>query len=483
MQNNNEQEQWKTATGKKKKGKQFKAIKRSKKIGFGEVKNTNPFDNPILQEVTNPLMEDSKKFTKKKHTLLVRNFGDTLSRKDLKEHFSQFSEVKKLKIFNKDDEEKTYALLAFKKRKDVMWILKNPTTHCIKDISLECRLAIEEDEYDSIKKRQQDALFTIFLNKVPGGIEETELSDYFCKYGDIKSVCLINKNKTEDTDKKFGFVLFQKVESVKLALAQKSHTIKNLAISCTRYWPKEKNVKSVIINKKGLIMKEAEEERSAPPKPKEPESVVEVEEVEEEEVSKGKRVFAPVEEKTEVKVKPCIVWIEGTTEKKFRFIGILNICGKLCERHKKLLKLESGERLTLLRLNKPNGEPLPPMLEAEMAPPDYLYQDPYYEHHPSYDPNYPGYHESYPPQAYPGEYYPDPYGHPEAHYQAYGDYPQPAYPQQPPAPEYPDPYYQQPYGEQLPQAGYSGYPQEPHHWPQHSIGNFQPYGREEYIYS
>lgn len=493
MQKNNEQDQWKTATGKKKKGKQFKATK-SKKLGFGGVKNINPFDNPILQEVTNPFVEDSKKFTKKKHTLLVRNFGDKLTRKDLKEHFSQFSEVKKLKIFNKDEEEKAYALLAFKKRKDVMWILKNPTTHCVNGTELECRLAIEEDEYESIKKRQQDSLFTIFLNKVPGGIDETELSDYFSKYGEIKSVCLINKNKIEDTDKKFGFVLFEKVECVKLALAQKSHTIKNLAISCTRYWPKEKNVKSVIINKKGKIMKEAEEEKKILPA-KEPEKEIEVEEKEEEEVSKGKRVFAPVEEKTEVKVKPCIVWIEGSTEKKFRIIGILNICEKLYDRHKKLLKLPSGERLTLLRLNKQDlntaDAGLAQVIQTETGlapgniPPEYLYHDPYYaQAYPGQEPVYPGYHEGYP--QHPPEYYqePYPYAYPESHLQGYSDYPPPYH--QEPAPGYSqDPYYHQAaYGDIPPQGGYSGYPQEPpRHWPQHSIGNFESYGREGYIYS
>lgn len=462
---------WKTATGKKKKGKQFKEFSKNKNISnFREKDNSNPFE---LDGNFNPFADESKKFTKKKHTLLVRNFDEaSITKKMLKDHFSQFSEIKKIKTFNKEkknpnkeeknseeesEEEKpkdpskrVYALLAFKKRKDVMWILKNVNTHSIGDVDLECRLAIEEDEYENIKKRQEDALYTVFLSKVPNNIDENDLSDYFSKFGEIRSTCLINKNKTENENsiKKFGFVLFEEVESVKLTLAQKNHSINNESINCSRYWPKEKNVKSVVINSKGKIVREAEESRKESENLREEEDYEEEEEdnePEERKVSKG-RIFVPVNnedtderggdglrgeegerrdgegglpEEGENNLNnpnnkednlPNIVWVEGLKERMFRFIGILNICEKLRTRHKKMLKLPSGERLSLLRLNKPEED-------LQGYPEGYFggYEEDYYQNEHLYNPDY--YRESYPP---PEDYY------------AYNDYDYRTQPQYPP---------------------------------------------------
>lgn len=442
-----------TAKSKKKKGKQFKSIFKQNKTGFqNEQRNKNPFENAFLEatgETDN--LGNSKKFTKKKHTLLVRKLPASITKKELKDHFCQFFEIKKLKIFNKNSEEKMYALLAFKKRKDVMWILKNPNTHTLGDTELECRLAIEEDEYDSIQKRQQDALFTIFLNKVPKSASEQDLTDYFSKFGDIKSVCLINKNKVDSNEKKFGFVLFEVVESVKLALAQKSHSINNQSLSCTRYWPKERNVKSVIISKKGMIIKEAEDDKDRErEREKEIEMEEEVEEIEQEEdeveVEKGKRIFTPVEQKTEAKIVPSIVWILGNTERKFRFIGILNICEKLKTRHKKMLKLPNEERLPLLRLNKPHVEEEHPGFE---------------EYHPDVHPDVYQHHVDHYDHVYDQHYHEDPYYQNEAYYQEAGfthDYDHGV----PPMAEYHDPYHghQDPnwhyHQQQQPGVGYAG---------------------------
>lgn len=73
----------------------------------------------------------------------------------------------------------------------------------------------------------QDTKTRLSLGQLPPQIEERDLREYFCKYGELTEVGI-------SKDSRLGYVEFKQEHWAQVALSAGSHFVKGVTITCTK---------------------------------------------------------------------------------------------------------------------------------------------------------------------------------------------------------------------------------------------------------
>lgn len=181
----------------------------------------------------------------KHHKMFIGGLAKWITENDLKEYFSEFARIKKVKILKdpKTGLSKGFGFIFFKTYSGLETVICHPERHTIKGRVVDCQealgLAKERDQkkYTEMNKRR------VFIGNVSKEINNKDLTEYFSKFGEVKSAYLLKDYKI-DENRRYGFVVFKDIPPAIEVTKFREHIIKGNKCFCEAYKTKEETMKT-----------------------------------------------------------------------------------------------------------------------------------------------------------------------------------------------------------------------------------------------
>lgn len=188
--------------------------------------------------------ESSTKTSSIQYKMFVGGLAKWITEEDLNEYFSKYGKVKKVKILKERNSgnSKGFGFVFFKFREGLRSTLDFPKKHVIKGRIVDCQealgLACERDQ----KKYSQMNRRRVFIGNVSKAANDSDLTEYFSKFGKLKSAYLL-KDYKENYTRRYGFVVFQDIAPATEVVRIREHLIKGKIAICEEYKSKNETMK------------------------------------------------------------------------------------------------------------------------------------------------------------------------------------------------------------------------------------------------
>lgn len=178
------------------------------------------------------------------YKMFVGGLAKWITEEDLTEYFSKYGEVKKAKILKERNSgnSKGFGFVFFKFKEGLTSSLKFPKKHVIKGRIVDCQealgLACERDQ----KKYSQMNRRRVFIGNVSKAADDSDLTEYFSKFGKLKSAYLL-KDYKENYTRRYGFIVFRDIAPAVEVVKMREHLIKGKIAICEEYKSKNETMK------------------------------------------------------------------------------------------------------------------------------------------------------------------------------------------------------------------------------------------------
>lgn len=157
----------------------------------------------------------------------------------LRNYFSQFDEVEDVIIMSdhKTGQPRGFGFVTMANTSAVNTIIS--MQHVIDKKEVDVKKAVPKEAKSLLTKSESNK---IFVGGLPNDLKEKDLSQHFCKYGNIIDV-IIMVDRNTNRSRGFGFVTFEKDEIVNMVLSQQI-VINNKWIEVKRAEPRQNDLRN-----------------------------------------------------------------------------------------------------------------------------------------------------------------------------------------------------------------------------------------------
>lgn len=162
--------------------------------------------------------------------LFIGGLPSSASEQDLIELFSQFGDLKSLRLmFYRDGNPRGFAFLRLANLEQTYQVLSTPGL-AIAGKPIECKIALNKEE--SKTHIEQEVLRRVYVKNLVPQISESDLGYYFGMFGEVVNIRIATEMYSNEP-KGFAFITFDSIHSASRVLSYPAkHRLKGAVLSC-----------------------------------------------------------------------------------------------------------------------------------------------------------------------------------------------------------------------------------------------------------